>query len=58
MDAPTERGLLDTNLVLQVSHVDPPDLPLYTANPDDFVGITDLDLRSVATAIPPTRSES
>ena len=27
MDAPTERGLLDTNLVIQLSHVDPHDLP-------------------------------
>lgn len=27
MDAPTERGLLDTNLVIQLKHVDPHDLP-------------------------------
>ncbi len=144
MDAPTERGLLDTNLVIQLSHVDPHDLPsepmvsvvtiaelsvgplvtddeaersarlahlqqaeadfdpiafdsaaarafgrvaadlrhhgrkpaarafdaliaataiahglpLYTANPEDFVGITGLDLRSVETAIPAAGSHS
>ena len=33
-------------------------LPLYTANPEDFAGITSLDLRPVEAAIPAAGSES